>query len=109
MIVNSYVKKKKSKINRLRHIYIKKNEESPLISVRNVHSTKTTMIRRERVIFFSYSFFLGYASMNICMTRSKNKDTHVRRKKRRRRRKKKDSIDVLLLLNNQLNFLNEKV
>ncbi len=52
--------RKKSKINRLRHIERKKNEESPLISVRNVHSTKTTTIRRGKGHFFFF-FFLGYA------------------------------------------------
>jgi hypothetical protein len=96
--MSSYVK-----WNELRLIDEKREcEESPLISVRNVHSTKTratatTTIRRRKGQFF----LLGYASMNRCMTRSKNKDAHLRRTKKKKKSKRNSlppSMCVLIVV-----------
>lgn len=79
-------KNEKCKINRLRHIERRRNAKSPLISVRNVHSTTTAMIRRRKTKKSESFFFLFRMAMlqwTFQMTRSKNKDTHVRRKKKK--------------------------
>jgi hypothetical protein len=100
MRVNSYVKEKetltKSVETHRKKRRRRRNAKSPLISVRNVHSTTTTTIRTkkgESLLFFSSSFFsYGYASMNISNDQIEKQRYSCETKEEEERGKKSSSM-----------------